>query len=325
MRSKLPITLFLGLAIITGSCGGQRQQNGGSRREVVNETYVHKYGLSIPQKEWSNRGETGQVVSMLKSGVVVVKNYVNGVLEGEATYSFPHSRAVQRVDIYANGELIKTRDNHLSGAPKMEIEYLSPEERTVVVWYDDGTPHYRETYALDKLIAAEYYTTTHQVESRIAQGEGNKVERDDFGRLLFIDRYADGEKVLRTTYYPNEAPKEIIPYVEGKVCGVKKTFLPAGEPATVEEWSDNCQDGVTVAFQNGEKVSQTPYVKGVKHGIEERYRDGQFVAEEIPWKQGRKHGPCYCYIGEASHVSWFYEGTEVTRAQYDRMTRPGIR
>ncbi|MFQ5729463.1 MAG: toxin-antitoxin system YwqK family antitoxin [Waddliaceae bacterium] len=163
------------------------------------------------------------------------------------------------------------------------------------------------------------------MESRSAQGEGNKVERDDFGRLLFIDKFENGEKVLRTTYYPNEAPKEIIPYVDGKVCGLKKTFLPAGEPVTIEEWSENYQDGITTVFQNGEKIAEVPYVKGVKNGIEERYRDGQFVAEEIPWKNGRKHGPCYCYIGEGSHVSWFYEGNEVTKAQYDRVTRPSMR
>ncbi|MFQ5729462.1 MAG: hypothetical protein ACE5GN_03785 [Waddliaceae bacterium] len=145
MRSALPASLFLGLAIITSSCARQCCQDCGPRGEVVNQTYVHKYGVTIPKNEWSDRGKTGQVVSTLKTGVVVTKTYSDGNLHGETTYTFPHSRAIERVETYSQGHLIKTRENHLSGAPKMEIDFPSPEEKTVVVWYEDGTPHYRET------------------------------------------------------------------------------------------------------------------------------------------------------------------------------------
>ncbi len=47
---------------------------------VVDEKYVHKYGLNVPQNDWQSRGENGQVISTLDNGVIVTKMYHSGIL-----------------------------------------------------------------------------------------------------------------------------------------------------------------------------------------------------------------------------------------------------
>jgi antitoxin component YwqK of YwqJK toxin-antitoxin module len=106
------------------------------------------------------------------------------------------------------------------------------------------------------------------------------------------------------------------------VTGQRRTFLPGGEPHTIEEWSEDHQEGVTVVYQNGEKIAEVPYLNGIKNGVEERFKDGRFLVEEVNWKAGKKHGPCYSYVGEDTLITWYYEGQEVSKRQYDRLVNP---
>jgi len=169
---------------------------------------------------------------------------------------------------------------------------------------------------------ADYYTLNNQVESKIDGGNGFRTNRDEFGQMISKDKFERGLIVMRTAYYPNGAPKEIVPYYQGKISGQRKTFLSGGEPRTIEEWSDDRQEGITVVFQNGEKIAEVPYLNGVKNGVEERFKDGRFIAEEVNWKNGKRHGPSYQHVGEDTHISWFWEGQEVNKRHYDRMTNP---
>lgn len=322
MRFVLPISLILGVGIVASACSNRYCDDCYPYGRVVSETYVHRYGVNVPKTEWTTRGRSGQVVSTLNTGVVVTKNYLDGTLEGETTYTFPHSKAIEKIETYSQGSLIKERENHPSGVPQRETEFLLPNSRVITVWYEDGTPHLRETYENERITVAEYYTTQNQIESRIDNGEGYRINRDEFGQILSTDNFEQGQIVQRTVCYPNEAPKEVLSYRNGKVHGQKKTFLPCGEPNTIEEWVNDKQEGVTIVFQNGEKAAEIPYVSGEKNGIEQRYRDGQYLVEEISWKNGKRHGPCCAYIGEDKHVSWYYQGGEVTKAQYDRLTHP---
>lgn len=322
--------LLIGFYIIASGCSSQYHRQcspypTSPHDNVIDQTYIHKYGVTIPQDDWIDRGEEGKVVSTLKDGAVVTKNYSEGELEGETTYTFPHSEAIQIIETYAQGRLVKERENLPSGAPKKQIEYQSPDIKTVTAWYETGTPHYRELYKKGRLIEADYYNSNNQVESRIDHGEGKRVNRNEFEQLISTDDFKNGQLSLKTTYYANGATKEIISYQNGQVHGLKKIYLPDGEPRAIEEWSDDKQQGITIVFQNGEKIAEVPYVNGIKDGVEKRFSDGVYLVEEITWEDGVKHGPCYNYLGGDAHVTWLYQGKEVSQFQFCRLVYPHMR
>jgi antitoxin component YwqK of YwqJK toxin-antitoxin module len=326
MRKVIFFGISVGMALTVSSCANRSQTRVCVvEPEALSQTYIHKYGLQIAPGEWQNRGQNGQVVSTLKSGVVVTKNYKDGFLDGETTYTFPHSGAVQRVELYSQGRLMLETENYSTGLKKRQVDFESPTQRSVTVWYDNGTPQYHEEYENNKLVEGEYFTVNQQLEARIDQGTGRRVNRDEYGSLVSEDKIQYGELVMRTLFYPNGAPKEIIPYQHGVVTGLKRTFLPGGEPETVEEWDNDRREGTTIVFQNGEKIAEVPYFNGDKNGVEQRFRDGEFLVEEVTWKNGQKHGPCYRFIGESTIVEYFNNGRKVPRVEYDRQIHHLIR
>jgi antitoxin component YwqK of YwqJK toxin-antitoxin module len=327
MRFVVQLSIICGLAVLSAACGNKRVYTdcGICETDVVTQSYVHKYGIEVPEKEWSGRGKNGRVVSTLKTGVVVNTNYVDGFPDGETTYTFPHSGAIEKIEKYEAGQLVMEQEMYPTGNPKRQVQYFRPNRKVITVWYENGTPHYREEFHDNKLIEADYYTLSNQVESKIDDGNGIRTNRDEFGQIISKDKFEHGQMALRTVLYPNGSPQEIIPYYKGKIHGQRKTFLPGGEPKTIEAWSDDKQEGITLVFQNGEKIAAVPYLNGIKNGVEERYKDEHFIVEEVNWKSGKKHGPCYVYIGEDTHLTWYYDGQEVSKRQYDRITNPSPR
>src|SRR5690606_18588493 len=108
------------------------------------------------------------------------------------------------------------------------------------------------------------------------------------------DKLEEGILVERTLYYPNGTPKEHVTYNNSIIDGLKKTYLPDGEPATVEEWDNGYQHGLTIIYQHGEKFAEIPYNRGRKDGIERRYRDGKDLFQEVTWVEGLE-GPTRNY------------------------------
>lgn len=324
MRFVVPLSLLCGLAILSTACNSKRGRNdcGPCEVGVVKQSYVHKYGMEVAENEWSRRGKNGKIVSILKTGVVVTKNYVDGYLDGETSYTFPHSGAVERIETFSSGQLAMEQEMYPTGNPKRQVQYGRPNKKIVTVWYENGSPHYREEYHDDRLLEADYYTLNNQVECKIDDGNGFRINKDEFGQMISKDKFQYGQITMRTVCYPNGAPKEILSYRQGKINGQRKTFLPGGEPRTIEEWSDDRQEGITVVYQNGEKIAEVPFLNGLKNGVEERFKDGRFIVEEVNWKNGKKHGPSYSHVGEDTHISWHYHGQEVSKRQYDRLTNP---
>jgi antitoxin component YwqK of YwqJK toxin-antitoxin module len=293
--------------------------------EIVDCKYVHKYGVTVPQQDWTSRGENGKVVSTLKNGVVVAKNYVDGELHGETTYTFPYGDTVEKMESYEHGQLKSDLTYYSSGIPMREVQYPSATTENVTVWYESGSPRFREKYVDTLLIEAEYFTPSNQVESVVDNGNGTRISRDPYGILTATDTIDHGRLVLRTTAYPNGAPKEVIPYVNDQIQGVRKTFYPGGEPHTVEDWSNGNLHGVMTTYQNGEKVSEIVYVEGKKNGLERHYRNGKEIVEEISWQEDLKHGPCALYLGDNSKTEWYYQGKPVSKISYDLLANPKIR
>ena len=324
MKMGILTGLWAVFALAVTGCGSRKCCYEPWEQDVVNEEYVHTYGMQVQPSDWMERGQNGQIIMTLRNGVTVTKNFQDGFQEGDTAYSFPHSEAIEKIETYSRGNLLKEREHYATGTPKREVEHHSLSSHTVRNWYENGAPKSRELYEGYKLADADYYTMNNQVESRINDGEGTRVIRDEFGQLIAIDKFNNGELVVSTIYYPNGSPKEEVPFRNGAINGQKKLFYPGGDPQALEGWADNKREGITTIFQNGEKIAEIPYFEGQKNGIEQRFKDGDCLVEEITWKYNRKHGPCYTYFGENVRVDWYYDGKLVTKSQYDRYLNPQL-
>jgi antitoxin component YwqK of YwqJK toxin-antitoxin module len=288
--------------------------------DVVYETYVHRYGVELPAEDWSSRGQHGRVVSTRRDGVVVSKTYEAGILHGEVSYSFPHRECIQKKEIYDQGNLIQETYYYASGMPAQQKDYLSPETYSTISWYEGGVPRSKETFSQEGLVHGEYYDLSNQQESCVLEGVGKRIVRNDYGLLQSTDDIQNGQMTMRTTYYPDGKPAAHIPYVNGVIEGEKRTYTMGGEPATIEQWTNNCQHGNTIIFENGEKCADLPYVDGRPHGVECRYRDGGHqVVQRTTWVAGRKHGPCHHYVGSTVQTDWYFKDRLVNKPTYDML------
>lgn len=320
---KMEAFVLMGSLALLSSC---TKHNSYDNCHVVQESYVHKYGVEVNPCDWQSRGQHGKVISKLDNGVTVTKNYNAGRLDGEVTFTFPHSETVEKVETYDMGNLLKTVVKNESGVPMSQIEYTADGHEIVTAWFDDGTPQSRETYRGNTLVNGEYYNQHNQLESSVANGNGSRIERSAYGEIIAKDTFERGHMTNRVTYHNNGTPKAITPYANNVAHGLRKTYLPAGEPDTIEQWIGGTQHGATVAFKNGEKHSEVHYVNGKKHGVEHFYKDGDTVVQDVAWVNGERHGPANTYIdGEVSKTEWYHEGQPVPKSVYDQRNARKIR
>lgn len=317
---------FLGTAAV-GLLLTACSQNACYDDNVVDQKYIHKYGVTVPSDYWTSSGEHGAVVSSMADGVVITRTYASGLLDGDTTYTFPHSGQVAKKEIYVRGSLTKEISYYFDGTPSSETLYDSPlGSRKVSCWYHNGTPKSVEEFSGGLLVSGAYYTASNQHDASVENYNGTRLVRDDYGQLLSTDLIEQGRMSARTVYHTNGTPKEIVPYCNDLVDGAKRCFNPAGEPETVEQWSQGMQHGTTVIYQHGEKYAEVPYQYGNRHGVEKRYRDGQVVMQEVSWENGLQHGPTTCYAGDSCKTDWYYRGEATTKNNYEFMTtRPVVR
>lgn len=311
------LALFAPLLLISCMC----RESDCPPEGVVCQTYVHKYGVEVPSKDWSERGKDGHVISVLSNGVRVDQTYVRGVLNGDTTYSFPHQDTVEKREHYAQDVLMKETLYFANGKPCKEIVHKEGDCCIVTEWYETGSPQCVEEYTGSSLSSGNYYMTNNQVESRVIDGKGLRTVRDPFGHHLHTEAVQNGVVTAQQTLYPNGTPKEQTTIVNGQVHGEKRTFLPTGEPNTIEAWEGNKQHGITSVYQNGVKVREVPYENGVKDGVEVRFKDGEIVVEEISWVNNMKHGPSYTYVQGTKQTEWFYKDRPVTKAMFDQLAK----
>lgn len=310
-----PLSLILISGCFVLSCQHKAQNND----EVVYQT-VHRYGVSLEPQDWSSRGQNGQIKSIRNDGVTVVRNFDAGILEGESTYSFPYREMIQKKEFYTNGTLTRDLVYYPSGSPKSQTDYSPDGTYLTNTWYDNGSPFASETFKKGKLVEGEYLHD-QTVESRISNGEGTKITRDDYGQLLSKDTYQNGQLVSSTTYHANGTPSSITPYVNGVIQGGRRTYLPNGEPATIETWVNGIQQGTTIVFEYGEKKAEVPYVNGLRNGIEKKFSDdGKTVIQEWTWVDDQKHGPVTTYVGNIKKVDWYFHNQQVpSKTAFDMM------
>lgn len=289
--------------------------------EVLEETYIHQYGVEVPPEDWTARGQDGQVVSTLSNGVIIRNNYCKGVLHGDSTQTFPHSNVVEVARTYSEQNLTRERTNYPSGNPKQEVRHNQEGGRHIVTWYQDGTPQSIEEYdAQGALEKGEYYDRDHHLEAWVDSKEGMRILRDTYGQLIFRDTIQDGEMTCRTSYHANGNPRSIISYRHGNIEGQCKNYLPDGEPESIAEWVGGRQQGLTTLYKNGEKVAEIHYENGQKSGVEHHFRNGSVIVEETMWKEGKRHGPSSICIGDTVKTDWYFNGDAVTRANYEELS-----
>ncbi len=317
MKKTLPLLSLVCLALAACSTSNQS-------RDIVKETYVHKFGVPVAKADWESQGRDGQTIGLRKDGVTVTSNYEQGVLEGDVTYTFPNSKTTQYTETYAKGALVAKKEHYASGAPLNEEQFnRSGKLVKLTRWYEDGTPQATEHYDDALLVYGEYRTPLNVVESKIVDGHGNRIRRSNEGVLLAKEGFYNGQMVERGTYFPNGEPSSIATYQNGVLHGTRLTFLNGGLPNTVEQWNHGKQTGITVAYQNGEKIAEIPYVNGVKHGTEYRFRDGNILAEEITWQNNVQHGERIYHISnKETRSEWYYQGELVSRFTFDLLTPP---
>ncbi len=310
-------TIFA-LASLSLALGGCRNGN----EDIVQSTYIHKYGVPVAKSDWDAGGKTGKIISLKTDGVTVAKGYVDGVLNGETTYSFSNSSTVQFVEVYEKGELTAKRENYASGVPMCEQLFREDVLVKQTRWYEAGTPTAIETYQGVFLANGEYRTLDNEVEARVQNGEGTRICRSGEGGLISKDTFHAGDMVERITYFQNSDPSTLASYQMGKIHGTRLTYLPGGLPCTLEQWVHGEQQGTTVVYQNGEKYAEVPYIAGKKHGVEVRFRDGEQRVEEITWVEGEQHGKRTLYAEGGAKTQWYHHGELVSRTLFERMNVP---
>ena len=316
---KLLLLTFAGLTVFTIGC-----RSSAERGEIVKETFIHKYGVPVARSDWVLNGRDGQVIQLHKDGITTSRNYEKGILNGQTSYTFPNSSTIQKVESYIGGQIIAKTENFPSGLPMFEEKYEGDHLSQLTRWYEDGTPSAVETYSGNGNIdSGEYRTPLNTIDSRVQNGSGTRINRNNEAELVSKDSIQNGQLVERVTFFANGDPATVTPYENGLIHGTSLTFLTGGLPKTVEQWVHGQQEGTTIVYQNGEKVSEVTYVQGEKHGPEYRFRDGSQMVDEITWTNGVQHGQRKIYTDAGERTEWYQQGELVSRTTYERMN--GIR
>jgi len=290
-------------------------------KRCVSESYVHKYGLEVPESEWAARGGDGTVITTLESGVTVTKNYTGGKLDGETTYSFPHSDLIEKKEVYTDGRLDRVIVHSESGWPYEELAFMEGQVRKTR-WYKTGAPQAVETLEEGYVVNGEYFSQDNALESRVIEGEGLRIVRDAYGEHLYNEKIEEGDVVLQLSYHPNGVLKRETPYVGGEIDGIRKSYLPTGEPRTLEHFTAGAQQGLSVVYKNGTVWREVPYVRGERSGVEKVYKNGDEIVQEITWFEDKKHGPTRTYVGDHVTTKWYYMGDVMPKNKQPNWAKP---
>ena len=253
MKTTLPL-IMLACATLAGCRSHQGQY------DVVKATYMHKYGIPVTKSAWEEQGQDGQTVALRKDGVTITTTYSKGLPHGPTTYTFPNSSTIRTCEIYSQGTLVSKRENYPSGVPLKEEAFEGNALVSLTRWYEDGTPQATELYQETFLISGEYRTPLNVVESRVEAGQGTRICRSTEGDLLSRDKIHEGQMIEKITYFANGDPSAITPYENGAIHGTRLTFIQGGLPNTAEQWVHGTQEGLTVVYQNGEKIAEVNFI-----------------------------------------------------------------
>lgn len=290
-------------------------------KQVIKETYTHSYGVTVSKSEWNRRGKDGVITRIFKDGTVLTENFYKGLYHGEVFCTYPHSSVIAIKKEYSHGTLVSILQNFRNGLPQKEELFLNDGSIKLSLWHEgDANPWLVETKKDSLLMEGVYHSPKNSNEkTKISNGSGIKSLFSADGTLLSEEIYDNGLLVTTIKFYTNKDPAVIISYLNNQPHGIRQTFDLGGIPNTLEEWRYGQQDGMTIVFKNGQKVSEIPYIKGLKDGTEIRYNEGLEVVEEISWKRNILHGVRKINTDDISKVEWYYQGKLVSKHKFDRL------
>jgi antitoxin component YwqK of YwqJK toxin-antitoxin module len=298
------------LSLLAFSCS-----NSGSLEDVVSQTYVHKYGFDVSEKEWEERTQDGLVVSVLKNGVKVTNTYEKGQLHGPTSYTFPNSAVIEKVVVYDQGTILKETLNDRLGMPIREDVFEFDNRLITTLWDEKGVPLSVEEYDGDFLVEGKYFTAEHELEGQVEAGFGDKVKRDRSGLLISRDEIENGMMVSRSTFHPNGQVHTVSHYDDYQLHGEQRKYSASGRPLMELNWNHGVLDGLKVIYRNGIKVAEIPFAAGLKNGVELHYDDLGNLTAEIEWRDDKKHGLSKLHSEEYTETEWYYAG-EVVSAEH---------
>lgn len=311
MRAKLLGPVFCATLFLTG-CGNVTS-------DILSQQFVHKYGFNLSEQEWEERAKDGQAITVLKDGIRIARSYENGQLHGITTYTFPHSSIVERLLSYDHGILLKEVLHDARGIPIREEAYEFDNRTVITLWDQNGSPLSIEKYEDESLVEATYYTPEHELEARVESGNGERVRRDRTGLLICRDKIENGALAKRTSYHPNGQIHTVSHYRNFQLHDEQLKYTASGKPLMALQWNHGVLEGPKVIYRNGVKISEIPYVNGLKHGTERHFDDFGYLTTEIQWQNDKKHGATRFHTDETIFTEWFYRGQMVNEEKFREM------
>lgn len=299
-------------ALIVASC-----QSTTSPEQIVSQKFVHKYGFGLTEDEWDQRAQEGQVIATLNNGVTITRSYENGNLHGKTTHTFPNSPTVERVMLYDQGSLLKETVQDANGVPIQEETYEFDDRLILTHWNEKGVPLSVEEYNGELLVDGKYYSSEHELEAQVENGNGFRTKRDRSGLLISRDQIENGIMSARTTYHPNGQVHTVSHYHDYMLHGEQTKFTVSGRPLMSLRWDRGVLDGMKTVYRNGLKVAAIPFVHGQKNGTELHYDDLGNLIAEIIWRDDKKHGCCKSYTEDSQDSEWFFNGSLVSAEKFD--------
>ena len=321
-RRTTKVGVWVGFFSIFAASSCQRQSD--QTPGTVKTEWRHQYGPELnSEKEWDARGANGQIRRTYKDGRVACESWKEGKPHGLWTETFPHSSVLQTERFYDNGTCVLATWNYPMGMPMRQESYQPDGVILVSTWYEDGTPQSKEEYRDRRLVCGRYFSPSQEVDSQVEDGAGLRTVRDPYGQLTAHEEIGDGVLGVRICFHQNGMPASRTTFVNGVPHGLINTFLPSGEPETIQEWQQGRPHGTATFFQNGERCSDIPYVDGKREGVERRYGIDGVVVEEISWKDDVRDGPTISYVGGEKEVTWYSDGSQVTKEEFRERNAPG--
>lgn len=305
----IPVAAFV---ITTTACS--KPQN--TKSSVVSQKYVHKYGLSLSEKEWNERKKDGQIITKTQDGITITNTYTGGILNGPTTYTFPNSSTIKELQVYNEGVLSKKVTYDTAGMPEKEELYDLNNKIVTTIWDEKGTPLSIEEYNNDLLQKGQYFNTSHETEGGVENGNGYRMKRDRKGELSYKDKIENGTLISRTTFHNNGNVKSQASFLNYKLHGECFHYSTSGKLLMKTEWKEGTLHGVKVLFQNGTKMAEIPFVNGRKEGVEHRFNEKGDLIADIHWKNGKKHGSATSFSEDNTNIKWYFKGTAVNAEKF---------
>lgn len=314
MKSRI-CPLLVALGFLATGCHDNKNEG----PQVVSKTYIHKYGYTVSEEEWTKQQYPGQIITNLENGVTITSSYESNELHGPCTHTYPHSQITEVFYLYDRGNLTKEIHYDIKGIPQKEIVYISPSRYSLTLWYPSGAPKSVEEYTNAEVVEGQYFNLNNETEARVVKGNGTKIVRDAGGFLTSKETVVNGSIVKRETFYKSGSPESISTFLNGNLHGLKSTFQETGEPLSQEEWLNGKLHGKSTFFKNGAKYLELSYLYGVKNGFEVHYMDGEKITQKTQWENDKKHGPSTYFVGDKEVTKWFYENKEVSQKKFENL------